>query len=81
MCIRDRDNTLFRGMESAAQLHTEPRALRKSYLEAVERHQTQVKKVCAAAGVDHVLMDMSRPLGEVLSSYLNFRSRTRKKKR
>ena len=75
------DNTLFRGMESAAQLHTEPRALRKSYLEAVERHQTQVKKVCAAAGVDHVLMDMSRPLGEVLSSYLNFRSRTRKKKR
>ena len=75
------DNTLFRGMETEAQLHTEPRALRKSYLEAVERHQTQVKKVCAAAGVDHVLLDTSKPLGEVLSSYLNFRSRTRKKKR
>lgn len=75
------DNTLFKGMETDAQLHTEPRALRKTYLEAVERHQTSVKKVCAAAGVDHVLMDTSRPLGEVLSSYLNFRSRTRKKKR
>ena len=75
------DNTLFRGMETEAQLHTEPRALRKSYLEAVEKHQTQVKKVCAAAGVDHILLDTSRPLGEVLSSYLNFRARTRKKKR
>jgi len=75
------DNTLFRGMETEAQLHTEPRALRKSYLEAVEKHQAQVKKVCAAAGVDHILMDTSRPLGEVLSGYLNFRSRTRKKKR
>ena len=75
------DNTLFKGMESDAQLHTEPRALRKTYLEAVQRHQKSVKKICAAAGVDHVLMDTSRPLGEVLSSYLNFRSRTRKKKR
>lgn len=75
------DNTLFRGMEMDAELHTEPRALRKSYLEAVERHQTQVKKVCATAGVDHVLLNTSKPLGEVLSSYLNFRSRTRKKKR
>ncbi len=75
------DNTLFRGMETDAQLHTEPRALRKTYLEAVERHQASVKKTCAAAGVDHVLMDTSRPLGEVLSSYLNFRARTRKKKR
>ena len=32
------DNTLFRGLEMpSVQLHTEPRALRKSYLEAVER--------------------------------------------
>jgi uncharacterized protein (DUF58 family) len=75
------DNTLFRGMETDAQLHTEPRALRKTYLEAVQRHQASVKKICASAGVDHVLMDTSRPVGEVLSSYLNFRSRTRKKKR
>jgi uncharacterized protein (DUF58 family) len=75
------DNTLFKGMETEASLHTEPRALRATYLEAVERHQTAVKKICASAGVDHVLLDTSKPLGEVLSSYLLFRARSRKKKR
>ena len=30
------ENTLFRGIEVDAELHTEPRALRKSYLEAVQ---------------------------------------------
>jgi uncharacterized protein (DUF58 family) len=73
------ENTLFRGMEVAAELHTEPRALRKSYLEAVESFSAQVKKVCAAAGVDHVLLDTSKPLSAVLSSYLNYRMRSRRK--
>lgn len=73
------ENTLFRGIEIQAELHTEPRALRASYLEAVERYMARVKKVCAAAGIDHVLLDTSKPLGEVLSSYLNFRAKSRRK--
>ncbi|MEL7497459.1 MAG: DUF58 domain-containing protein [Planctomycetota bacterium] len=73
------DNTLFRGMEVDAELHTEPRALRASYLEAVERYMARVKKVCATAGIDHVLLDTSKPLDGVLSSYLNFRARSRRK--
>lgn len=73
------DNTLFRGMEVEAELHTEPRALRQSYMEAVERYMTRVKKVCAAAGIDHVLLDTSKPLDGVLSSYLNFRAKSRRK--
>ena len=73
------DNTLFRGIEVDAELHTEPRALRKSYMEAVERYMTRVKKVCAAAGIDHVLLDTSKPLDGVLSSYLNFRAKSRRK--
>lgn len=73
------DNTLFRGIEMSAELHTEPRALRKSYLEAVERYLARVRKVCATAGVDHVLMDTSKPLGGILSSYLNFRAKSRRK--
>jgi uncharacterized protein (DUF58 family) len=32
------DNTLFRGLEADTELHTEPRALRQSYLEAVDRY-------------------------------------------
>lgn len=73
------DNTLFKGMEVDAELHTEPRALRQSYLEAVENYMTRVKKVCAVAGIDHVLLDTSKPLDGVLSSYLNFRVKARRK--
>ena len=73
------DNTLFRGLETEAQLHTEPRALRKSYLEAVERYMKQVKKACASSGVDHVLLNTSKPLDAALSSYLNFRRKSRRK--
>ena len=73
------ENTLFRGIEVDAELHTEPRALRKSYLEAVESYMAKVKKVCATAGIDHVLLDTSKPLDGVLSSYLNFRAKSRRK--
>lgn len=73
------ENTLFKGMEVAGELHTEPRALRKTYLEAVERYLTRVKKVCSSAGIDHVLLDTSKPLGSVLSSYLNYRAKSRRK--
>lgn len=72
------DNTLFRGLEADVQLQTEPRALRQSYLEAVERYMVKVRKVCATAGIDHVLVDTSKPLDGVLSSYLSFRQRRRK---
>ena len=73
------DNTLFRGIEVEAELHTEPRALRDSYMEAVEEYMAKVKKVCASAGIDHVLLDTSKPLDGVLSSYLNFRAKSRRK--
>lgn len=72
-------NTLFRGLEIDAQLHTEPRALRNSYLEAVDRYMARVRKICATAGIDHVLLDTSKPLDGVLTSYLNFRRKSRKR--
>jgi uncharacterized protein (DUF58 family) len=73
------DNTQFRGLESPVQLLAEPRALRKSYLEALERHMTAVKKACASYGVDYVLLDTSRPLDGALSSYLSFRLKSRRR--
>jgi len=45
------DNTLFRGLEEPIQLHAEPRALRRSYLEAVERFLADVRRTCASAGI------------------------------
>ena len=73
------DNTLFRGLETTAQLHTEPRALRRSYLEAVDRFLKQVKKSCASSGIDYVLMSTKDPLDAALSSYLTFRQKTRRR--
>ncbi|HEX5105242.1 MAG TPA: VWA domain-containing protein, partial [Pirellulaceae bacterium] len=72
------DNTLFRGLEEPVQLHTEPRALRRSYLEAVERFLGDVRKTCATAGVDYVLMNTKDPLDAVLGSYLTFRQKIRR---
>jgi hypothetical protein len=62
-----------------AELLTEPRALKKSYLEALEKHLLGVRKICATAGIDYCLLDTSKPLNEVLSSYLNFRLKSRRK--
>ena len=72
------DNTLFRGLEIDAELHTEPRALQKAYLEVIQRFLDNVKQICAAAGVDYVLVDTKEPLDAVLARYLTFRQRTRK---
>jgi uncharacterized protein (DUF58 family) len=75
------DNTLFKGLESPVQLHTEPRALRRSYLEAVEKFLNAVRKTCATTGVDYVLMNTKEPLDAVLGSYLTFRHKVRRSAR
>ncbi|MCA9267921.1 MAG: DUF58 domain-containing protein [Planctomycetales bacterium] len=72
------DNTLFKGLEVDVELHTEPRALRRSYLEAVDRFHAAVRKVCAASGVDYYLMSTADPLDAALASYLSFRLKTRR---
>jgi uncharacterized protein (DUF58 family) len=72
------DNTLFRGLESPVELHTEPRALRKAYLEVVDRFLGEVRKTCSSNGIDYVLCNTRDPLDVVLSSYLNARARIRR---
>ncbi len=72
------DNTLFRGLEDSVQLHTEPRALRRSYLEAVERFLDQTRRTCAGFGIDYVLMSSKDPLDAALAGYLAFRQKTRR---
>lgn len=70
-----RDNTLFRGLESPQELLTEPRTLRRSYLEAMERFQANARRVCAESGVDYVLFSTNDPLDAALAGYLAFRQR------
>jgi uncharacterized protein (DUF58 family) len=71
------ENTLFRGLEVERQLRTDPRALRRSYLDAVQRFLADIRKACAAAGVDYVLMNTNNPLDAVLAGYLAARRKSR----
>jgi uncharacterized protein (DUF58 family) len=70
------DNTLFRGLEVEREVLTEPRALRKAYLEAAEAFLARVRGLCTAVGVDYVLLSTGDPLDAALSSYLALRKRT-----
>ena len=69
-------NTLFRGLEIDIELHTDPRALRKAYLEAVDRFLHGVRKICAQNGIDYVLVNTKDPLDAILSSYLAYRKKS-----
>lgn len=69
------DNTKFLGLEAPLEVLCEPRALRKSYLEAVEKFQAEVRRVCAVTGIDYVPLNTKQPLDAALSSYLAFRKR------
>ena len=73
-----RDNTLFRGLEVDRELHAEPRALRRSYLEVLDQFLGRIRKLCAGSGIDYVLMNTKDPLDAALASYLTFRQRTRR---
>lgn len=72
------DPTQFLGMESAAQLRGDPRALREAYLAEMSEFCQQAGRLCTAAGADYVLLDTSEPLDAALARYLTFRTRNRR---
>ena len=71
------DTTSFHGLEIDRRLNADPRALRRAYLDAVGTFLAEVRKTCATAGVDYVLMSTADPLDAVLSNYLLFRQRVK----
>ncbi|QDU96456.1 DUF58 domain-containing protein [Lignipirellula cremea] len=75
------ENTQFRGLEVDTQLNAEPRALRRSYLEAMDRFLVEVRRLCASADVDHVLLNTKDPLDAALAGYLSFRQKIRRRAR
>jgi len=70
-----RNTTLFRGMEELPDVLTDPRSLRKAYLEEFEKFQREVRKACRANNVDYVLLRTDQPLDLALSSFLSSRMR------
>ena len=75
------DNTRFIGLESPDEVHADPRALRKTYLEIVDRYRKDVRRTCARLGVDYELFDTGEPLDAILTRYLAFRKHHSSKRR
>lgn len=75
------DNTRFLGLESYDEVHADPRALKKSYLEIVSKYRKEVQKTCDNLGVDYALFDTGEPLDAVLTRYLAFRKKHTRKGR
>lgn len=75
------DNTLFRAMEEQGEVLTEPRALRRAYLEQLRQYLAEVRRLCAEGGMDYVRLNTAEPLDAALSEYLAFRRRTHRRVR
>jgi uncharacterized protein (DUF58 family) len=65
-----RQTTLFRGLEQLPDVLTDPRALRKAYLEEFGKFLQAVRKGCRAQHIDYVLLRTDQSLEIALSSYL-----------
>jgi uncharacterized protein (DUF58 family) len=72
------DVTLFKGMEEAGDLLTEPRSLRQSYLAELEGFTQQLKKTCRAMGIDFTRLSSGEPLDVALSGFLATRAASMK---
>lgn len=68
-----RDATLFKGLEAEDPLLTDPRALRKAYLEALENFRRAVMTGCRDHQIDYQLVRTDQTIDRVLTAYLSSR--------
>ena len=62
--------TLFKGLEELPDVLTDPRALRKAYLQEFNEFLRQVRQGCRAQRIDYLELRTDQPLDVALSSYL-----------
>lgn len=68
----------FRGLELPEMILTEPRRIRSAYLTELRKFIGSVRDICARSRTHYVLVDTSRPIDEVLTSFLSGRMKRRK---
>lgn len=68
----------FKGLEQPEMILTEPRRIRNAYMAELRKFTAGVQEVCARSRTNYVLVDTSRPIDEVLTSFLISRMRRRK---
>jgi uncharacterized protein (DUF58 family) len=64
----------FVGLEGEGRLQLDPHALRKAYMDALQRHLRGIEEVARRFRFDHLLLDSSQSLGPPLSHFLARRS-------
>lgn len=64
----------FLGLEGEGRLGLDPAALRRAYLDALREHLAEVERITRRFHFDHLLLDISKPLGPALSHFLARRS-------
>jgi uncharacterized protein (DUF58 family) len=72
------DVTLFKGLEEAGELLTEPRALREGYIEQLSLFTEDLKKSCRGMHIDFQRFSSGDPLDVSLSQFLATRSASMK---
>jgi uncharacterized protein (DUF58 family) len=68
------DTTLFKGLEEAGELLTDPRALREGYIAELARFTDDLRKLCRGMHIDFVRMNSGEPLDVALSGFLATRA-------
>jgi len=72
------DTTLFKGLEEAGELLTEPRSLREGYLEQLGEFTADLRKMCRGMHIDFVRLNSGESLDVTLSAFLAGRSASMK---
>jgi uncharacterized protein (DUF58 family) len=72
------DVTMFKGLEEAGQLLTEPRSLREAYLEQLRTFTEDLQKICRGMQIDFTRMNTGESLDVSLSSFLATRAASMK---
>jgi uncharacterized protein (DUF58 family) len=63
----------FVGLEMPEQVLTQPEELRRGYLQAFDRFNTQLDEICQRNRIERVVVDTSRNMAELFVDYLNQR--------
>jgi len=65
--------TMFKGLEKFPDVVTDPRSIRRAYLEELQRHIHEVRKGCRSQNVDYRLFRTDETLDVALSSFVSAR--------
>jgi uncharacterized protein (DUF58 family) len=69
-----RSPTQFIGLEAEGRINLDPAALRRAYLDALNRHLDKIEQACRKYEYDYLLLNTSESLGPPLSHFIAHRA-------